>query len=402
VGRGVGVLVACSGLLACAAMWGGVASADIARKQTYAPLRPLPRSALARPQLTDSPALAPATRRAAVTASTRVAQQARGRPKAHLAVSPANMTYLGGRVLLKWSSSNAKHCTIASNHPFWRGPNPARVRCRGSFGGTLGAVAVAFGWKFTFTAKSATGKAVAHGTFVIHAPPFGISSNWAGYAINRGTPITEASGQFTIPTLNCSVTRNASETTWVGIGGDGTGTGDLLQTGVDSTCSGGTQIENPSWWEEFPEYPSINFQGMSISPGDQIKASVYEAGDGSWVTRVDDLTTGISGVMNTGNAWGTVLDSNPTAWLQQEGDASTVSYNGGSSAEWIVEDYGLSDGSQVPFADFGTVALNNLTTSLSSWNLNTGDALGIGDKYGDLLAAPSAPSGGGFSVTYTG
>jgi hypothetical protein len=291
---------------------------------------------------------------------------------------------------------------MASSQPFWRGPNPAHVRCRGSFGGTLRAVAATFGWKFTFTARNAKGKAVARRTFEIHAPPFSISTNWAGYAINPGPGITEASGQFTVPTLNCSVTTDATEATWVGIGGDGAGTGDLLQTGVQSTCAGGTQVENPAWWEEFPEYYSVNFQTMSVSPGDQIKASVYQANDGSWVTRVDDLTTGISGLMHTGDAWGTILDSNSTTWLQQEGDASTVSYNGGSSAEWIVEDPGLSNGSQAPFADFGTVAFNNLTTSLSSWNLTGSDAIGLSDKYNDLLAAPSAPSSNGFSVTYTG
>ncbi len=189
---------------------------------------------------------------------------------------------------------------------------------------------------------------------------------------------------------------------WVGIGGHGPSTGDLLQTGVESTCSGGTQVENPAWWEEFPEYYSVNFQSMSVSPGDQIAASVYLASDGSWVTRVDDLTTGVSGLMHTGNAWGTILDSNPTAWLQQDGDASTVSYNGGSSAEWIMEDYGLSDGTPVPFADFGTVAFSKLTTSLPSWTLTASEAVGISDKNGLLLAAPSAPSGDAFSVTYTG
>ena len=324
-----------------------------------------------------------------------------GRPRGRLSVSPGQLPYHGGRVTLTWSSSHATRCTLSASPAFWRGSNPTRVHCRGTFRTTLPAVAIGGKWSFTFKARKGTGKtAVAHRTFTLQAPPFAISGNWAGYAVDSSTPVTEASGQFTVPTLNCSHTTDASEAMWVGIGGKGPSTGDLLQTGVESACSGGTQVENPAWWEEFPEYQSVNFQSMSVSPGDQIEASVYQAGDGSWVTRLDDLTTGVSGLMHTGGVWGTVLDSNATTWLRQEGDASTVSYTGGSSAEWIIEDF-VSNGSQVPFADFGTVTFGDLTTSLSSWSLNAGDAIGLGAN-GLLLAAPSAPSSDAFSVIYTG
>lgn len=268
---------------------------------------------------------------------------------------------------------------------------------------TLPAVARRKRWRFTFKARNARAKApVARRTFVLRAPPFAISENWAGYAVASKKRITEASGQFKVPTLNCAHTPNGSEATWVGIGGDGAASGDLLQTGVDSNCVNGSQVENPAWWEEYPEYSSFDFQSMAVSPGDQMQASVYRAGDGSWFTRLDDRTTGDSGVMHTGDGWGTVSDSDPTSWLVKEGDASAVSYAGGHTAEWIVEDIGRSDGTHVPFADFRTVAFDNLTTSLTSWSLTADEALGIGERL--LLAAPSAPepSGHGFSVTFTG
>ena len=112
-----------------------------------------------------------------------------------------------------------------------------------------------------------------------------------------------------MPTLACSVTPNAGQSTWVGIGGAGTGTGDLLQTGVRSDCVGGVQADYPGWWELAPELPEIDFESMTVSPGNVIEASVYLAGDGvTWVTRLDDLTTGISGVMLSNGGWGTVLD----------------------------------------------------------------------------------------------
>jgi hypothetical protein len=271
----------------------------------------------------------------------------------------------------------------------------------------LPAVAVGLHWTFKLTARGAKGvkaAAVVRRAFVLQAPPFPSSQNWAGYAIQSGSPVTAVSGQFTVPTLNCANTTDASESMWVGIGGDGEATGDLLQTGVDSTCVGGVQVVSSGWWEEFPEYASDSFQTLSVSPGDQITASVYQASDGSWFTRVDDLTTGISGEMHTGNVWGTILDSDPGTWLHEEGSASTVSYAGGTSAEWIVEDYGLSDGTQVPFADFGTVDFHDLTTSMPSWSLTPDEAIGLSDSTGLLLlAAPSSPDSlGNFSVSYTG
>jgi hypothetical protein len=388
----------------CAPLLGSAAAANNAPStRNTALVRALPDRATKLPLFGELAISSAAERKASATRSGRLAVDATSRrPESRFSVSPGSLTYAGGRVSLRWSSSNATRCTLSASPAFWSGPNPLRVRCRAKLTGTLPAAASAHRWRFTFTARNGKRKSVVRRTFALQAPPFVTSTNWAGYAINAGTPVTETSGRFTVPTLNCSDTTDASEAMWVGIGGDGASTGDLLQTGVESTCAGGTQVEAPAWWEEFPEYYSVNFQSMSVSPGDQIEASVYQASDGSWFTRLDDLSTGVSGVMHTGDGWGTILDSDPATWLDQEGDASIVSYSGGTSAEWIIEDYGDSNGNPVPFADFGTVAFNTLTTSLPSWSLTPSDAIGLGDSNGFLLGAPSAPSGNGFSVTYTG
>jgi hypothetical protein len=214
--------------------------------------------------------------------------------------------------------------------------------------------------------------------------------------------VTEVSGGFTVPTLNCNATPKAGESTWVGIGGAGGSSGDLLQTGVRSDCLGGVQYDQVGWWEEFPELPEIDFHSMSVSEGDELEASVSQNSDGSWTTRVDDLTTGVSGVMTTGNGYGTILDSNPTVWLDEEGSTVGVSYLGGYTAEWIVERFGLSDGSLFPLADFGTVGFTSLTTSVPSAALTGSEQVGIGDNNGYLYAAPSASNSSGFSVAYTG
>jgi hypothetical protein len=91
-------------------------------------------------------------------------------------------------------------------------------------------------------------------------------------------------------------------------------------------------------------------------------------------------------------------------WLDKEGGAAHVSYSGGYTAEWILEDFYQGNGELATLADFGSVAFTALTTSLPSWGLSGDEQVGIGDQDGRLWAAPSGPdsSGRGFSVSYTG
>jgi hypothetical protein len=169
-------------------------------------------------------------------------------------------------------------------------------------------------------------------------------------------------------------------------------------------CAGGVEISNAAWWEEWPEVAEIGFGSLPVSPGDEIEASVYEWGSGAhWETCVDDLTTGVSGLMVTGEGWG-VTTGGCAGTFALQGSTASIDYSGGYTAEWIVEDEGVGfaqPGVYEPFADYGTVAFSNLTTSLSSWSLTSGDAMAIVQN-GSILSVPSAPSGNGFSVNYTG
>jgi hypothetical protein len=326
------------------------------------------------------------------------------RPTARLSITPGTLSYRGGRVKFAVSASNATRCTLSSRPRFFAGPNPQRIRCRGRQTLTLPAVAVGLHWSFKFTARNASGQvSVAKRKLALQKPPFRVSRNWSGYVVPSTNPVTAVSGRFVVPTLNCKHTTNAGESTWVGIGGAGGSSGDLLQTGVRSDCIGGVQDNNPGWWEQVPPLPETDFQSLSIAAGDSIQASVDRNQDGSWTTRLDDVTKGVSGVMTTGGSYGTMLDSNFGVWLQQEGSAATLSYAGGYTAEWILEDFGFSDGSFAPLADFGKTAFTGLTTSLPSWTLTRAEQVGLGAG-ALLLAEPSGPdsSGRGFSVRYIG
>jgi hypothetical protein len=189
----------------------------------------------------------------------------------------------------------------------------------------------------------------------------------------------------------------------VGIGGvtwkTGATSGSLLQTGVRTQCVGGRQ-RDAGWFELYPSKPneSADFAGFPASPGDSIKASVYRASGRAWVTRLDDLTAGISGWMVTGEGWGVARDRGNGRFSGQ-GATDGLSYAGGYTAEWIVEDYS-ENGSRVPLADYGAVTFAHLTTSLRSWSLTPGDAETMAQD-GVVLSTPSPPSGNGFSVTST-
>jgi len=169
------------------------------------------------------------------------------------------------------------------------------------------------------------------------------------------------------------------------------------------TCVDGIQHDN-AVWEEWPDEQNAwdVFNDFPVSPGNTIAAYVYELNNGQWETVVENLSTGLTGIMVTGEGWG-VSSGGPTGSFIEQGSTADLSYSGGYTAEWIVEDYTQVsvDGPLEPFADYGTVTFTGITTSLSSWGLTANEAIGI-EQNGKMISTPSAPSGDGFSVSYTG
>lgn len=226
---------------------------------------------------------------------------------------------------------------------------------------------------------------------------FANSTNWSGYVIPSTSIFTEAGGTWTVPTLDCSTTPNGVVTVWVGIGGRGGEV--LLQTGTASACVNGVQ-QNDGWTEEYPSNPNHNavFQGFPVSTGNTIHAAVFQMSTGAWETRVDNLSTGLSGVLVTGEGWGVGPYGGTT--FTPQGSATGLTYNGGTTAEWIVEDPSLPTG-QAAFGDYGTVTFSNLTTSLGGGALTSseGEEIVLG---GVDVSTPSQPDAdGGFTVSYT-
>jgi uncharacterized repeat protein (TIGR02543 family) len=235
-----------------------------------------------------------------------------------------------------------------------------------------------------------------------------ISSNWSGYVLPTSTIVTFASAQWTVPTLNCARTPNSTSSTWVGTGGEtwssGGWSGSLLQTGIEDDCVNGVQ-QDSGWWEVVPATPNNEetFTNFPVRPGDSILAEVYQATSGQWVTVVQDFTTGLQGVMESGNAWDVTTIAANTLIGGIQGDASGIQYAGGYTVEWIQEDVtNTNSGSLVPLANFGSVTFFNLRTSLSSWYLTNSDAWEITNNNNVPVSVPGALINDGFTVTYTG
>lgn len=312
---------------------------------------------------------------------------------------------------MTYSSSNAATCSLASSLTLWIGSNPATVSCNGTYSVTITSSTAQRQWTFTFTATNSAGQSTtstrtlteqAPAPQPVQTPGLLQTSNWSGYVLSSSSTFTEVSGQWRVPTLNCSATPNAGAAEWVGIGGFGT-SGTLLQTGIATNCVNGVQSNN-GWFEEVPSNPdhSYSFTGFPVSAGDSIKASVYQWPDGTrWETCVEDLTTGLSGLMVTGEGWG-VSTGGCGSTFREQGSTASLSYSGAYSVEWIVEDYqqGGIGGAYAPFANYGSVAFSNLTTSLVGWQLSAAQGIQLAQN-GVVLSTPSTLTAAGFSVSFT-
>jgi len=334
-------------------------------------------------------------------------------PTATLALSSNNLTSAGGAVTLTYSSQSATTCTLTSSPAIWTTATET-VACNGTYEDTVAPTTTAQEWTFTFTASNAADQSATVTQTLVESAPASTtpqfdnpSPNWSGYVVPSSSAlVTDVSGDWTVPILNCSDTPTGDSSAWVGIGGQQwnstSSSGVLLQTGTESDCVNGVQ-ENDGWWEEYPANPNHEeiFNEFPVSPGNEIEAAVYELNDGSWETAVSDLTTGLSGYMITGEAWGVSETGAPS--FTDQGSTTGLSYSGGYTAEWIVEDTGVAStpGSYYPFPNFGSITFSDMRSSFSSWYLTPDEEWGIVQS-GVTLAAPTSTSTDGFTDTYTG
>lgn len=179
------------------------------------------------------------------------------------------------------------------------------------------------------------------------------SKNWSG-AVNTKPPsgyFAAAGMKFTVPkTLRPDIVKGNTDyyaaSAWVGIDGLTHGTA-LLQTGVtiEVNKTNSEEVTYVPWYEW---WPNIAMRlDIPIGGGDEIEVEVvmfnatsgkillWNRSKGDWVAR---------------------------ALQAPRSDAKLA----GRSVEWIVEDFALSEGGNVPFGDFGVIELRDCKAHTST------------------------------------
>jgi hypothetical protein len=206
------------------------------------------------------------------------------------------------------------------------------------------------------------------------------STNWSGYADNHtaGHTYSKVTGNWTEPSVSCSLLETSLAAFWVGI--DGYSSGSVEQDGTLAECYLGSAYYY-TWWEMYPSN-AIQVVGGSLSPGDSIRASVIKSGTRYTLTVTDST--------RPANSFSTV---------------QTCSNCAASSAEWIAEAPSGSSG-VYPLSDFHTWTERGATVTSGSTSgvISTfpHDKIIMVDSSGSTKALPGAlnSSGNGFTVTW--
>ena len=197
------------------------------------------------------------------------------------------------------------------------------------------------------------------------------SSNWAGYAVERG-PYRSVSGQWTVPRV-VPTSRPTFSALWVGI--DGVANTSLIQAGTEQDFYRGV-AHYSAWWEVLPA-PAVTIRSLAVRPGDRMTARIARVGTDRWRITISDAR---------GGSYTTVR-----------------AYAGpGTSAEWI-EEAPVVGWRTAALAIHGSTAFDNATVNGTGPRLIAAD--GGAMISGDLLVdVPSWPDrdGNGFALSQQG
>jgi len=196
------------------------------------------------------------------------------------------------------------------------------------------------------------------------------SSLLAGYALGGG-PFSYITSTFNVPSITASTSQTTDIAIWDGFQ-NSTGS-QILQAGVGA---GSYYLVNGAyywyaWWYDSTSGDPVEMFPVSVSAGDSVTVTVYQASDQTWALPVTDDTTGQSSTTDQ-------------TWTQTS-----------STAEWIVESPPTSPTASGLTSYAGAVTFHDMALIGSQggngeWTLSQSDG---------QTATPSSLTWAGFSVT---
>ena len=200
------------------------------------------------------------------------------------------------------------------------------------------------------------------------------SANWAGYdATGPAFTFSSVTASWVEPAIAAS-SGDTYAAFWVGL--DGANSSTVEQTGTVAESSNGS-VSYYAWYEMYPA--SMRSVDLTVSPGDQMTASVTSDGAGDFVLTITDETTGDS-------------------FTRDRFSAAAQC----TSAEVIAEaPTDTSTGDLLPLAAFGTVDFNSCAFNGQPISAFDWDQIDMVAQGGSTLIAtsPLASDGASFSLT---
>ena len=173
---------------------------------------------------------------------------------------------------------------------------------------------------------------------------------WAGYVAfgNSNGTVSAVTGEWVVPSVNCSGTLKGAVLFWVGM--DGWRSRTVEQGGTRADCHNGVATYS-AWYEFYPSEPStLNFTNLKVSPGNLVMASVKYI-EGFFNITVADLST-----------------HEHASIIGAYGQAARL------DAEWIVEAPGYLNGTRWSLPSFGQVQFNDSYAVINGYSDSIGAA----------------------------
>ncbi len=218
------------------------------------------------------------------------------------------------------------------------------------------------------------------------------SDRWAGYALT-GSAYTSMQGSWTVPTVTYAPGGSAPGTqqvssTWIGLGGNGTGDNTLVQLGTLQSVGPGGGTQYYAW------YLFYGGLGQGVTPLD---SAAYPVQPGDTITATISCTANCAS--NAVQTW--QLTMNSTRWANPWRSPLVQYQDSLASAEWIIEAATVG-GTISNMPNFTPVQFSNNAVNGSIPNFTSSQAIALVTASGAPIAEVTQKGASAFTVQRIG